>query len=290
MFLCIFISSCKDEVEPIPAYIHIPRIEVMVLPDGTQGSNNQEIVDAWVYVGPELIGVFELPATVPILAAGTQDVLIVPGIKKNGLFQDRTAYPFLRPYSQERNLVPAVVDTIIPVLSYYESLKFAWLEDFEDNKLSLEKSGSTTTEDSMFIISDPAEVMDYDGSANKFSGYAPLDTGFSIFEFSSIERFDLPRGGQDIYLELNFKSNTEMVVGIYPINSLVVNGIPIVNLFSTETGSGELEWKKVYVSLKEDVNTQGFGGSQFRVFFNARSNTKAFTPEFYLDNIKLIHF
>ena len=75
-----------------------------------------------------------------------------------------------------------------------------------------------------------------------------------------------------------------MVAGFYPINNPIVTGIPIVNFFQTNG-----TWKKAYVSLKEDVNTPSFLGSDFRMFFNARSQ-KDVESTILLDNIKLIHF
>jgi len=117
-----------------------------------------------------------------------------------------------------------------------------------------------------------------------------IPLGLQIFENSTIANYDLPRSGQEIYLEINFKCNTEFVVGIYPITGSFISGVPILNLLSTEDASGTMQWKKTYISLKEDVNDPLYNGADFRVFFNAQTNRETGTPTIFIDNIKLVHF
>ena len=131
LLLCFGFSGC-DKEESIPAYIHIPKIILNTNADGSEGSNAHDILDAWVYINNKLIGAFELPATIPILSSGKQQLTIVAGVKNNGFTAQRIRYPFYKAYDTDIELVPANVDTVVPVFSYYESLSFQWLEDFED--------------------------------------------------------------------------------------------------------------------------------------------------------------
>ena len=283
-----FFSGC-DKDEPIPSYLHIPKIDVTTDP-GTQGSNDHDVLDAWVYVGGDLVGVFELPATIPILTSGTQKLTILGGVKKNGFVNQRVIYPFLKSFELEKEFIPSQVDTISPVLSYNENVQFPWIEDFEDGSISLVRSGSNTTYDSLYITNLENEVYQYDGIENKATGKVEIPLGLQIFENSTIANYDLPRSGQEIYLEINFKCNTEFVVGIYPITGSFISGVPILNLLSTEDASGTMQWKKTYISLKEDVNDPLYNGADFRVFFNAQTNRETGTPTIFIDNIKLVHF
>ncbi len=252
--------------------------------NGTQGSDAHQILDAWVYVAGEFIGVFELPTRIPVLKEGEQELTILAGIKKNGLVNSRVAYPFYAPFEKTINLVPSEIDTLIPTIRYRENVIFPWLEDFEDQSISLERSGSNTTIDSLVITGNSDLVYNFDGVSNRFSGEVVSDTGFQIFENSSVQLFDLPRKGQEIYLEFNYKTDAELIAGIYPISGSVVAGVPIVNFFATD------EWKKAYVSLKEDVNSAAYAGFDFRVFFHQQTNNTEMVPKIYLDNIKLVHF
>lgn len=257
--------------------------------DGTQGDNNDDIVDAWVFVDGQEVGTFELPATIPVLHSGSSVVTVLAGIKKNGLNSDRVVYPFYEAYEVTMELIPSEVDTLRPIVNYREGVTFPWLENFEDNSISLTGSGSGTTSDTFKITEDPEDVYNYDGINNSRSGETFIGNGFQKWENSSVDQFDLPRIGQDIYLEINFKCNTEFVAGIYPINSSIVTGIPIVNFFSTVDDDGDMQWKKAYISLKEDVNNPKFQNAEFKVFFFTQSSQGSST-KLFLDNIKLIHF
>jgi hypothetical protein len=258
--------------------------------DQSEGSNSSDIVDAWVYSNGLLVGLFELPTTVPILAAGTTEITILPGIKKNGLNNTRITYPFYTAYEKSVDLIPGVVDTLAIEVEYRDITQFVWLEDFEDGSVSLEKSGSFTSVDSIIVTMDSAEVFEFDGLQNTATGKIELDTGFQIFENSSLQLYDLPRSGQEIYLEFDFKSDREFVVGIYPVSGTVLSGVPIVNFFSTVDETNTAQWKKAYVSLKEDVNDPNFAGLKFKVFFYMQGNSATEKSTLFLDNIKLIHF
>ncbi|MDB4174590.1 hypothetical protein N9811_07295 [Bacteroidia bacterium] len=284
------LPGCTDKEEPIPSYLYIPRIDLQVADDGTQGSNAHDIRDAWVYVNGSLIGAFEMPATIPILESGVSTINVFAGIKKNGLTQDRIRYPMFRSFDTEMELTPGVVDTLIPVVVYNQSVKFSWIEDFEDRTISLEKSGGDDTSvDSLYVIDNEQDVYAYDGTSNKYSGRVDIPSGFQIFENRTIGQYELPRSGQDIYLELNFKCNTEFVVGMYPLSGNIINGYSVVNLFSTADADGVLQWKKVYVSLSEDVNNPQYNGLPFKPFFAAQTN-KDENSVLFFDNIKLVHF
>lgn len=231
-----------------------------------------------------------MPVTIPILKEGSSEIVVIPGVKRNGQSSDRSINPFYRSYVTTLDLIPARVDTIKPKVKYRDA-KFVWIEDFEDNTISLERTLEVSTTDSFIITREPAEVFNYDGNLNTASGKIIIPAnGLQVFDSRSIEVFDLPRQGQEIFLELNFASNTNFTVGIYPIRSGQLSGNPIVNFFSTEDEEGKMVWKKAYVSLKEDVNSAFNIGADFRVFFNAQTNSTDKVPIILLDNIKLIHF
>lgn len=286
----VLVPSCTDKEEPIPSYLYIPKIELEVTADGTQGTDAHDILDAWVYVNGQLIGAFEMPATIPILASGTSKINVFAGIKKNGFTSQRIRYPFYRSFDTEMDLTPGVVDTLIPKVIYNQNVKFSWLEDFEDGSVSMDSSGSFTTLGTMKITEEPTEVYEYNGTTSFRSGKVNIPGGAQQFENSTIQNYDLPRFGQDIYLELNFKCNTEVAIGMYPVGaSSALQGYAVVNLFSTEDENGEMQWKKVYISMSEDVNNPEYTGANFRPFFNAQTN-RAEDSQLFFDNIKLVHF
>src|SRR5580693_7824504 len=79
-------NSCNlfDPPSAIPSYVHIDSIGFTSY-YLTQGSNSHKISDAWVYVDQQLQGVYQLPATFPVLATGSHEIDIKAGIEINGI-------------------------------------------------------------------------------------------------------------------------------------------------------------------------------------------------------------
>ena len=77
-----FISCRKFEgSQKVPSYIHIESIEVDSLTDYfVYGANTHKITDAWVYVDDNLVGIYELPSTFPVLKKGQHKVAVRGGI------------------------------------------------------------------------------------------------------------------------------------------------------------------------------------------------------------------
>ena len=77
----LIISACQKEETPntIPAYL---KIDTITLDENNTTTN---ITDAWVYINDQLQGVYELPATFPVLKNDTQTLRIKAGIKLNGI-------------------------------------------------------------------------------------------------------------------------------------------------------------------------------------------------------------
>src|SRR5687768_8161045 len=84
----LFISSCEviNPSEDIPSYIRIDSISVI---DTTTNNpvfkGSQRVTDAWIFIDGILHGVYELPATFPVLEEGTHKLTIYGGIQVNGI-------------------------------------------------------------------------------------------------------------------------------------------------------------------------------------------------------------
>lgn len=278
--------SCKafDKDEIIPSYIYIPKIDLEVSNDGTQGSNAHDIKDAWILVNGSLAGVFELPCKVPVLNKGETEIIIIAGIKVNGQSNNRKFYPFYDTCRKILNLKERQIDTINAKVKYKSTTKFVWKEDFEDLAVSLEKTGITRTIDTLNITSEPSEVFNYGKTGNKFSGKVDFRAKKGTFENSSISIFDFPRNTSEIYMEVNYKSDVPINFGLYPTSGSSIDvGIPVYMSYTTD------EWKKAYIRLSPDVNSSSNAGKKFRIFINA-VNAEDKNAVILLDNIKVLHF
>ncbi|MFH1004242.1 MAG: hypothetical protein V1781_01915 [Bacteroidota bacterium] len=273
ILLLIFISSCNKE-EPIPAYIRINQIN-FITDYATKGSSSNKIVDAWVYVDGKSVGTFELPVTFPVLAEGTKDIIVYPGIKENGISVTRIQYPFYNIFEQKQSLVPAEITVLNPVTDYVPSADFAWIEDFEGSGISLcDTMGSDTT---MKLITDKNIVFERNGCGGVFlSGNNIFYQGITCNKYV----LSVPCRA---FLELDYKCNKFFAVGIVAYSSSNILGqvsSGIINAKET--------WNKIYMNLSNEINLFP-NATSFAIYF-AMLNTDTSTPAYlYLDNIKLIH-
>ena len=270
------LTSCEkfSGDQTIPAYLKIDSIG-FTSDYPTWGSASHSITDAWVYVDGELIGAFPLPANFPVLKQGSHVVKILPGIKKDGIAETRLAYPFYNPVQKTINLVPDEHTAFGTATSSYSSeAKLLWEEDFEGTTISLD----TTARSSVNITKTPA------GSPLTFekqhSGIVVMDTSNAYFECATHKSFDIPYA--DVFLEMNFKTNNSVTVGVMVYTGLIRYQVPIMTLF--DTGG---KWKKIYIDLATSLNTYS-GATLFQVMFYNSVDAGVSHAQIVFDNIKLL--
>lgn len=271
LFVLLSLSSCEviNPEEEIPSYIHIDSFDLYIADPGQQGSDAHKIVDAWVYVDDELVGVFELPATFPVLKSGEHTVKVRGGIKSNGISSTRLPYPFYKTYSTQVNLQPGQAVTINPVVEYFEGTQFRWIESF-DNIGTTMADGPYPSD--TVLVQQTADV--FEGSQ---SGAAYLDGNRQIFFASSASAYNnLPKGENRVWLELNYKANNPFKVGI------IANNVTYESLTINPNES----WNKIYVDLSPQVSAyQG----PYTIFFSMVKSSGVSSAYLLLDNIKLVH-
>jgi len=86
----------------------------------------------------------------------------------------------------------------------------------------------------------------------------------------------LPTGGTPIYLELNYKCNQPITVGV------IGDGIESRDAITINPSD---DWNKIYIQLTSVVSTQPTY-SGYQVYIKATKSVDI--PEIYIDNIKLI--
>jgi hypothetical protein len=271
----ISLFSCKkDNEDLIPAYIHI---------DSVAFSNNTSLAltsshaisDVWIYIDDNLIGAFELPCTVPVLYQNKHTVMIKPGIKLNGIASTRTYYPLYNDYINDFTLVKDSVLNISVSSSYSDLDDFAWIENFEIGLPELEEiAGSDTT---MIKTSDPSKV--FEGS---FSGLICLTDENSYCKVATTNAYDLPKYGNYVFLELNYKTNNEFLIGLYANATSSITERQVLFINPKET------WNKIYINLTNIVSEET-NANDFKIIFIANKDAGVDKAEILLDNIQLIY-
>lgn len=277
--IAIGISACyKTDEMPIPAYIHIDTSSV--ISSGTEGTASHKIVDAWVYKKDNIIGAFEMPATFPILETGTVELTFYAGIKLNGIAETRVPYPFFDPIKRSVRLAADSVTKISNLkYSYSSHTVFEWTEDFEQYNLSLDTAKPSTL--AIQRVSLPELMTAFPGEGNEYAAKVELSSDTGVFYCRTHNEYSLPTNGTETFLEMNFKTNNELQVGILPVG-LYASGHTIIVLNPSAT------WNKIYINLTPSLSTFT-EYSSFKIFFYAKKSASAEKAVIYFDNLKLIH-
>lgn len=275
LFIVLVIFSCsKDKFEAkIPSYISIDKFTLSTNL-ATQGSNSENITDAWVFINDDLIGTYELPARFPVIKEGLFTIKIFAGIKENGVSKLRRRYLLYSPHVEQINLVAGKEIAITPLISYNSDAKFAWLEDFEGASTSFSYHANSDT------IINKTNIGVFEGN---YSGKAYMLPTMDFFEAHSSVFKNVSSNGTPVYLELNFKTNEFVLAGLLTDD----DKIGLVSL--VPTGS----WKKIYINITSAINSKP-PNSNFKVFFGLQSTGLSpfinQNPEIYFDNLKIVHF
>lgn len=270
------LAACSKG-DKVPSYILVPSVTLET--DGTtQGSARSNVTDAWIYANEELIGCWELPALVPILKEGSVTIDVVPGVKRNGMFDDRVRYPFYTSWTSTVDLVRTKTTNLAPVVNYNSSADL-WIEAFEDAG-HLFHMADTADELIHFTASEHPE-LGIEG--NGCRGFI-LDGSNPSIRFYTDE--DFPSTGGPMFLEVDYASDLTLTVGAMYVLDGLAHMTPYVHIAPSKQVDGSLPWKKIYIDLSPVFNS---GVSQRDIYFEAALPSGQGGGRVYLDNIKLVY-
>jgi hypothetical protein len=274
--LLISAAGCKklNPEEEIPSYIHIDAIDLNVTNPNVQGTASHKITDAWVYVDNQILGAYELPCTLPVLAEGNHHILVRAGVKMNGSTVLRAIYPYYKGWEADVNLTRGVKSTLEPVVEYFSGINFGttFMEDFDGNGNSFVRDANIS-----------AYVLDTSyGAFEGESGFIYLNSTDTI-EFIGRSTTAFPMvANTEVWLEMNYRSNDVITVGVStPDNSI---SWAAANIFPSS------DWTKVYIRLNDAIGQgQLEGVTQFKIYIAFRHTTGSpDEPYLALDNLKLV--
>lgn len=274
LILSISFSSCDDDSlkADIPAYLTIEDIDLITLLN--QGSSSENIKDVNVFVNDQSLGIFELPANIPIRKLGNINIKIRPYIRNNGISNDKIAYPFYTTFILDTLLHEEEEIMINPVISYLDETIFSepWSgEDFESG-VNFEYHPDT---DTTFV-----RTKDPDLALDGNSGLAMLSAKSTFFEARTPTFTNIPRDATPVFMELDYKSTHDFIISIYANNQSFQSRIVFFKARPDRT--------KVYISL----------GSTFASLASSANFSLAIgyvkpeggTGQLVVDNVKLLHF
>jgi len=279
--LILMFPSCSllEQNEPVPSYLYVNEFRLKTFVN--QGSSSERITDIWLFNDTEFLGMFPLPAKIPLLLYGEQNLTIQAGIKENGIGATPENYPFFNPIKIKVNLTSLKTDTLKLETSYLSSSKFHFVENFENN-----------TSFFSFLVSGLPEnrVLPYSDSnvfEGKFSGKIQITKSAPIVTVGSNAKYkNTSNPGQPVYLEMDYKGDAPCVIGVQFYDTENIEEVGIIVPIAGFKESAE--WKKIYFNLG---STLALRKSQYyRVIFNTALPEGKENATVHFDNIKLISF
>ena len=266
----IFFNSCVKENE-VPAYLYIPSFSLTT--KAGEGSAMQKITDVWVYVDGQINGVFQMPVTLPIVEIGKHEISIFAGIRNNGIKSNPVIYPFYTVYKINLDLKAGKVDTVRPTTTYVANTQFKIMEDFEtNNNFRIDRDGNNS-------VSFTRVDSGFEGK----SGQIVLTKAQKTMEKASATKAELSNVAENIYLELHYKTESELSVGIIGSDaSTNPSGTASykITLFPTK------EWNKTYINLTNEAKDLKM--KEFQIVFRSLLPDSLNTATILIDNVKLI--
>lgn len=271
----LLLSSCGigDNEDPIPAFVKIADAKV-VLPDGV--NDTEKITDIWAFADGQILGVFPLPASIPITLTGSDiELTLLAGIRNNGINDTPVFYPFYKSDVRVISPEPEEVISFNPTFQYVATAKIPVNESFEQtNSLDFDLDNNLTT--NMSIVSD-------DSALGNNSGLIELTNNLTFIEIASqteIIAGENSRGAS--YVELDYKGEGEISIGLAKRQGAVLLVEYLVFV------PGKQDWNKIYIDLTDKLSPRDYDG--YRIAIGFRRTGISATSKIWIDNVKHVHF
>lgn len=281
-----FISCKKEELKAIkPAYLSIPDLDLKTDYDEF-GSAHSKITTVWVFANDISVGVFNLPCIIPILEEGDTKIEVYAGVNMNGIDATRVLYSPYKKFEKQINLT--VLDTSylapskVAEINYNSIATVIIVEDFDQTGQNLNKTirsdtGISRTNQPSEVFLNPDEIEN-NGQAGVFT----LTGDQTFFEAATTEIYELPKGSQSVYLEMTYKNEIPITIGVIAQNPGGSEQAQTIYLFESE------EWNKIYINLVTEVssNPSALG---FKIFIGGIKPASMDSAKVYLDNLKIAY-
>jgi hypothetical protein len=278
LLVCLFSFSCNiiNPDEQVPAYLEMDAFSLST--SVQQGTNSQKITDLWTYTNSNSVGVYDLPAEVPVLNGGPTNIRILAGIKNNGISSTRINYPFYSPYDTVIDLKEGEHYQIHPRFAYNSGIDFDITRNFETGNFFQSMPGNSGT---FNIVTNLAQV--FEGTR---SGILSLDGGTGKIYYKDGTAFELV-SGNTIFLELNYSSNNRFNIGLISNSSSSVDAHLAVSINPTAgVNATEPVWNKIYIDLGL-IAQQNSSADNFEIYLES-APLESQNIRLFLDNIKLV--
>jgi hypothetical protein len=277
--LLLIFGNCTQFRNPemTPAYVEIESIETISAPG--QGTRSHDIKELYFYKDEEFLGAYAQGKPFPVLGEGPSLLSFFPGIRENAIQDFLSLYPFLDRAEIAVNLEPGKTHKVRPQFRYVQSAKFLFVEDFESAHIFTERLIGPANGR---LVIDQTEV--YEGSG---SGRLEVTKENPILSVATNDTYtSLPRNGAPVFMEINFKSDAYLFIGLKGFDGLTPFGEEYIKILLNPSK----EWKKVYIRFNEEIVALRKNGYQFIFRADYDFGNPAENQRVLIDNVKVIYF
>jgi hypothetical protein len=277
VIICFFLWSGCNVINPhetIPTYIHIDSF-AFANKNATlvqSLTKTHQITLVWVYYNNSPVGVFDLPCTIPIMASGSGQLEVFPGIAVDGLNSLTGVYPFYMPdTSLSFTAKPGKVITYEPITDFYPNVKVTRISNFHSQTGFANESGNIP------MIRVDSSTLNFEEAVGSIYLTNP---GVDSSEDSTLFRFNIPKGSA--FIEFNYKCSIGFAVGLRSnLSNVVYFKTYLGGAFPTD------HWQKFYLSAADFVAQHE--GDNYN-FYIKTSLPQGPPGRVLLDNIQLVTF
>jgi len=269
----VFVLSCRKSA--VPGFIYVPGFDFEVMT--SQGTSSNNFTEVWMYKDEQPLGVFALPALIPVIHDGKAEIKFFAGIKNNGISDTRIRYPFITAFDTTLVFIPSNTDTIVPHFKY-EELCTIEQQGFESGNFLVELAGnggifSAVTDDNLV----------FEGNR---SGMGSLNSGAGKIYFKDDTNRDF-LGGEMYFLEMNYSCNNKMSVGLLVTEASGITKELALIVNPTQSIDGAPVWKKIYVDFGA-IPQKHPQALFYEWYIESIPDAPNKAVELYLDNLKWV--
>jgi hypothetical protein len=244
---------------------------------------DQRIEDIYVYADGKLLGAYQVPFTIPVTDLSKKRISLLAGVYADGIRNARVQYPFFATIDSTFTWEVGKNYRMRPVFNYvpYLSTPFKFSENFERGFTMLDTFQSTGAK---------IKIRQHTNLAFKAgeTSYLEVSSDTSIAVLLQVaSEGELPTvdRSRPTYLEFQFQSNYDMIVGVLVKEPGSEQWIPAYNLYLKPSDS----WKKVYCTLDDEVASAP-SGSKYKIFFRSAHGGGTDSTYYRLDNVRLMTY
>lgn len=265
---CGFVESGSERV----MFLEVP--EIVFETNSEQGLPSHNITDVWAYADGQLLGVFPLPARIPILFDESQEkeIRLSAGIRNNGVKESAFIYRlmdsdiFTLPYEEGK------VTTYVPTFRYVNDAKFDLVEGFEFGNQFLYPG----------LNNDGGQLSVIEGGyESEKAGSISVSEQVPVAEIGTLFTFDASKQKGDTYIELDYKNDIPFFVGVYK-----TEGTKTTQIYNVLIAEKE-DWNHIYIDLTLDLQSEDIQNYRAMILLAKGDDNDGGTV--IVDNIKLVH-